>query len=130
LEFAIARQFKSPSFAPDPAVADLWEPINLELSNVLGRTPEVFALTSYDALWMMVLSYLLADDPQDHVQFQSSFEELTEYYNGITGRTTLDENGDRKFASFNFWGVRKTGNSYDWQILGYYRNVDDQLFIF
>lgn len=129
-EFAIQQSFKSPSFAPDPSVIDLWNPVNDKLTTQLGRTPEVFALTSYDAVWMMVLSYMQAENPDDLTQFKSSLEHLTQYYNGITGRTTLDANGDRKYASFNFWGVEKQGSEYEWKSFGYYRNADGLLLIY
>jgi branched-chain amino acid transport system substrate-binding protein len=129
-QFAIDQHFLSPSFAPDPSVSDLWNPINETLTTTLGRTPEVFALTTYDAVWLMVLSFVLNEDPGNFGQFKSSFEHLTQYYNGITGRTTLDENGDRKYASFNFWGIERTGGNYDWKSFGTYRNSDGQLIIY
>ena len=128
--FATERHFLSPSFAPDPSVMDLWSPVNDELISTLGRTPEVFALTTYDAVWIMVLSHIAAQHPEDIEQFKSSLENLTQYYNGITGRTTLDENGDRKFASFNFWGIEQSAGDFDWKSFGSYRNADGQLIIY
>jgi branched-chain amino acid transport system substrate-binding protein len=128
--FAQEQEMRCPAFAPDPASADLWEPIAAQLAATLGRTPEVYALTSYDALWVMTLSYMLCNDPDDLAQFKASFAQLTSYYNGITGRMTLDAAGDRKYASYNFWGIEQIGNMYDWKSFGYYSNVNGQLVIY
>ena len=128
--FALAQNFRAPSFAPDPSGYDRWGPVNDKLTLTLGRTPEIFALTTYDAVWMMVLAHVLAQDPADLAEFKSSLEHLTGYYNGITGRTTLDENGDRKYASFNFWGIEQSAGEYAWKSYGYYRNSDGQLVLF
>jgi len=127
--FATEQKLLCPSFAPDPSVEDLWGPIESELIALLGRTPETYALTSYDALWVITMSYLLSEQPEDIDQFKTSLEEVTMYYNGITGRTTLDTYGDRKFASFNFWGIDQDGSTFDWKSYGFYNNATGQLVI-
>jgi branched-chain amino acid transport system substrate-binding protein len=129
-EFARAQHFRSPSFAPDSSIVDKWGPVNQEIRSVIGREPEVFALTTYDAVWVMGLSYAQALNPHDLNQFKSSLEHLAGFYNGITGTTTLDENGDRKFASFNFWGIDNSGSQYVWKSLGYYNHEDGEVVIF
>lgn len=129
-DFARAQKFRSPSFAPDSSRINTWEPINAEIASVIGREPEVFALTSYDAVWIMALSYLQALNPHDFEQFKGSLEHLLGYYNGITGRTAIDVNGDRKYASFNFWGIDLSGSQNVWRSFGYYNNLDGRLVIY
>lgn len=129
-DFARAQNFRSPSFAPDSSVVNKWGPVNEEIRSVIGREPEVFALITYDAVWIMGLSYAQAYDPNDLNQFESSLEHLTGFYNGITGKMTLDENGDRKFASFNFWGIDVSGSQNVWRSFGYYNNLDGELVIY
>src|SRR5688500_1654977 len=129
-DFAHAQNFRAPSFAPDSASINKWEPINAEIASVIGREPEVFALTTYDAVWIMALSYLQALEPYDYAQFKGSLEHLMNHYAGITGKTAIDENGDRKFASFNFWGVDSAGSQNVWKTFGYYNNADGRLVIY
>ena len=129
-DFAHAQNFRAPSFAPDSASIAKWEPINAEIASVIGREPEVFALTTYDAVWIMALSYLQALDPYDYAQFKGSLEHLMNHYAGITGRTAIDVNGDRKYASFNFWGVDSSGSQNVWKSFGYYNNLDGRLVIY
>ncbi len=129
-DFARAQRFRSPSFAPDSANVSKWGPVNDELISTLGRKPEVFALTTYDAIWVMAGAYLLAHDHNDLRQFKSSLEDFTGYFDGITGKLTLDNNGDRKYASFNFWGIASSGGNDIWKSFGSYNNADGQLIIY
>lgn len=129
-EFARAHNFRSPSFAPDSSAVDKWGPVSVEITSIINREPEVFALTTYDALWIMALTYVQTLDPDNLQQFRLALDHLTGYYNGITGPVRLDDNGDRKFASFNFWGIDSTGSQNEWKSFGYYNNADGELIIY
>ena len=44
-------------------------------------------------------------------------------YNGITGNTTLNQFGDRKYGDYDFWGVRNSESTHDsfiWKRVGKY----------
>ena len=44
-------------------------------------------------------------------------------YNGITGKTTLNQFGDRKYGDYDFWAVRSSENTDDsfiWKRIGKY----------
>lgn len=127
--YAQQHALRCPAFAPDPALMDRWGPIEDALANVLGRTPEIYALTTYDAVWAMAMAYLLCPDPDDIVKFKISFEALAETYEGITGRIALDAAGDRQYAAFNFWGVEMDGGEYTWKSFGHYNNATGELVI-
>lgn len=128
--FALQQKFRCPSFAPDPAAADLWQPVDQQLANQLGRQPEVFSLTSYDAVWLLVMAYRACADPSDIQQFTSILTQLAQNYYGITGRCAFDAAGDRKFASFEFWGIALPGSEYTWKAFGHYTNTTGQLVIY
>ena len=40
---------------------------------------------------------------------------ISDSYNGITGNTKLNQNGDRKYGDYDFWAVAKNSenNTYD-----------------
>ena len=128
-QFAMQQSFRCPSFAPDPSAADLWEPIQDQLVSELGRAPEVFALTSYDAVWLMTEAYRNGPASPTAQSFRAALEQAAQYHYGITGRTAFDPAGDRKYAYFNFWGLSKTGAGYEWKAQGHYDNASGQLVI-
>lgn len=125
--FALGQSFRCPSFAPDPAAEDLWGPINRQLADQLGRSPEVFALTTYDAVWLIAQAYRDCPEPSNTQSFNTSLRKVAENYYGITGRLTFDAAGDRKFASFNFWGLSQEGGAFTWDTFGSYDNASGRL---
>jgi branched-chain amino acid transport system substrate-binding protein len=123
-DFARQRSLRCPSFAPDPAASDLWEPVSDQLTAELGRSPEIYALTAYDAVWLMALAYSGLPDHSNSENFKSVLEEVAKYHYGITGRLTFDAAGDRKHSSFNFWGLWHSDNSYHWKSYGQFSNAN------
>jgi hypothetical protein len=48
---------------------------------------------------------------------------IADSYKGITGNTSLNEFGDRKYGDYDFWAVRdsqNTHNSFIWKRVGKY----------
>jgi hypothetical protein len=48
---------------------------------------------------------------------------IADSYNGITGTTILNQNGDRKYGDYDFWAVRNSGSNHDsfaWKRIGKY----------
>lgn len=128
--FALQQQFICAVFGPDPAASDLWTPIVQQLTSGLGRSPEVYALTAYDAVWLYVQAYNECAHPSDIGLFKATLVEVAQRYFGITGRTTFDAAGDRKFASFEFWGLAFDDPDYGWKAIGHYNNADGTLVIY
>ena len=125
-KFAAQQSFRAPAFANDPAGMDLLEPVYQQLSVQLRRSPEIYALTTYDAVWLMALAFRDNQDPNDLASFRTTLEQEGKYHYGITGRTTFDEAGDRKHASFAFWGISDSGG-FEWENNGHYFNSTGQL---
>ena len=128
--FALQQRFTCPVFGPDPSAADLWTPISQQLTSELGRSPEVYALTAYDAIWLYAQAYNECGDPSDTSLFKATLVEVARRYFGITGRTTFDDAGDRRFASFEFWGLSFDDADYDWKAIGHYNNADGTLVVY
>lgn len=126
-QFALQQGLRCPSFAPDPAAMDSWEPIEQQLASQLGRAPEVFALTSYDAVWLMTQAYRDCASPSNPQSFRAALGQAAKYHYGITGRTAFDEAGDRKYAFFEFWGLSQDNGGFEWESFGHYDNSSGQL---
>lgn len=128
--FAKQQQMLCPGFAPDQAATDLWKPIEQALFAQLGRQPEVLALTTYDAVWLLLSAYRESPEPLDIEQLKDKLVQVASQYYGITGRLAFDSAGDRKFAAFEFWGIAEPGANYVWKAFGHYTNATGQLIIY
>ncbi len=117
-EFAIATRFIAPNFAlPENARAS-WEPLSNEIESRTGLSVSAFALAAYDALWVTALTLESERSPtRDFSKFKSLFVEKAKIHFGATGPTQLNQNGDRSIAAFGFWGIKKIGNSYQWELV-------------
>jgi ABC-type branched-subunit amino acid transport system substrate-binding protein len=118
--FAMQQAFRSPSFAPDPAAADLWEPFSARLEASLGREPEVYALTTQDALWLMAQARLEQNGKTDIDSFKSALVRVAAHRFGITGRLVFDAYGDREQSTYDFWGLTDNGSAREWKSVGRY----------
>ncbi|HUR31624.1 MAG TPA: ABC transporter substrate-binding protein [Saprospiraceae bacterium] len=128
--FAYQQSLRCPIFAPDAAAKDLWQPIVDKLVSQLGRAPESYALTSYDAVWLMALAYKDSSDPDDLASFKTSLTQTAGIFYGITGRTAFNAAGDRKFATLGLLGLSFDNNMYSWKEYGNYSNSSGQLVIY
>ena len=51
---------------------------------------------------------------------KNAFTRIANSYSGITGNTSLDRNGDRKYGDYEYWTVieDKNSGSYKWTTIG------------
>lgn len=105
----------------------LAESIRLAVSE---QTQEAFipdALFAYDALGLLANAIEQLDDPLDAGELRDKLVDLSGSYEGATGWTLLDENGDRKYYHYDVWQVQPAQPSaqtpYEWElIMKYTRN--------
>ncbi|MDD4249712.1 MAG: amino acid ABC transporter substrate-binding protein, partial [Methanosarcina sp.] len=83
----------------------------------LGRLPESYALTAYDALWIAAFVNLDAI-PDNDESLKMAMNTITDTYFGINGWTKLNENGDRKYWDYDIWTVAEENGSYKWELYG------------
>jgi ABC-type branched-subunit amino acid transport system substrate-binding protein len=50
-------------------------------------------------------------DPSNVEQLKNAFTRIPNSYSGITGKTSLDQNGDRKYGDYEYWVVRGDKNN-------------------
>jgi branched-chain amino acid transport system substrate-binding protein len=89
-------------------------PIQVQIQERIGRTPESDALAAYDTLWVATLACLAAGDADDAANLKKALVRTADLYFGATGWTGLNEAGDRAFGDYDFWTIEKVNEDYEW----------------
>jgi branched-chain amino acid transport system substrate-binding protein len=119
-EFAQSAVYPNPIFGLDASLENKWGPITEKIKKRAGVQPNAFALAVYDAVWVVAKTYLAAKDPKNVESFNAAFVDEANSFMGITESTALNAAGDRKVANFDFWGVRKEGDTFLWKKVATY----------
>src|SRR5213082_1352289 len=126
--FAASAYYPNPTFGLDDALQNLWQPVANAIEARTGITPDAFALSAYDALFVVEQALRDAGNLKDFAGFKAAFVNAANAYSGVTGSTALDSAGDRLNADFDFWAVRLTNGNYSWARIGAYTNGTLTLF--
>lgn len=78
---------------------------------------------AYDALWVAAFAHFLAGTDATPEQLYRAFEEAARWHFGASGWTALNEAGDRKLGSYDFWTVEGKGRSHQWSVVGEYQFI-------
>jgi len=120
--FAASVGYPNPIFGLPDALRHRWQPIADAVEARTGITPDAFALSTYDALFVVNLALVHANPQKNFGNFKAAFIEEADHYRGITGSTALDAAGDRLSGDFDFWAVRLRNGSYTWVRVATYSN--------
>ena len=119
---------------PIPCAGDL-EELNQQLLAACqadeartGITADAFALSAYDALFVVQNALVHANPQKKFANFKEAFVNEADHFNGVTGSTALDPAGDRENGDFDFWAVRLQGATATWVRIGTYNNGGITLF--
>jgi branched-chain amino acid transport system substrate-binding protein len=126
--FADSVGYPNPIFGLDDALQNEWQPIADEIEARTGITPDAFALSGYDALFVVQRALEDVGDLRDFPAFKAAFVDEASAYEGVTGSTALDAAGDRLKRDFDFWAVEPQGGDHSWVRIGTY--IDGVLTIF
>lgn len=126
--FAASVDYPNPIFGLDDALKNLWQPIVDAVQARTGLVPDAFALSAYDALFVVQRALRDVGDLKNFARFKSAFVAEANSYSGITGSTALDAAGDRLNADFDFWAIRLVNGSYEWVRVAAYANGTITLF--
>src|SRR3989440_2737221 len=126
--FAASAGYPNPTFGLPDALQSLWQPVANAIEARTGITADAFALSAYDALFVVERALQDAGNLKDFAGFKAAFVNAANAYSGVTGSTALDGAGDRLNADFDFWAIRLTNGSYDWARIGTYTNGTLTLF--
>ena len=126
--FAVSAGYPNPTFGLPDALQSLWQPVANAIEARTGITADAFALSAYDALFVVEQALQDAGNLKDFAGFKAAFVNAANTYSGVTGSTALDGAGDRLNADFDFWVVRLTNGNYGWARIGSYTNGTLTLF--
>jgi ABC-type branched-subunit amino acid transport system substrate-binding protein len=119
-EFAINTNFLNPIYGLD--ATDSFKKLEARIVEEIGRVPTSYAQVTYDEFWVAALTLkdVIALQQDDIGSLREAFINTANSYVGVTGRTELNDAGDRKFGSYDFWAVRpvyedlKNKASFEW----------------
>ena len=120
--FAASAYYPNPTFGLDDALQNLWQPIADAIETRTGIPADAFALSAYDALFVVERALRVTGNLKDFASFKSAFADAANNYSGVTGSTALDAAGDRLSADFDFWAVRQVSGTFSWIRIGAYTN--------
>jgi branched-chain amino acid transport system substrate-binding protein len=126
--FAANTGYPNPIFGLDDALQNEWQPLADAIEASTGITPDAFALSAYDALFVVQRALEDVGDLRNFAAFKAAFVDEADSYEGVTGSTALDAAGDRLKRDFDFWAVRSQGGGYGWVRIGTY--IDGVLTLF
>jgi len=120
LEFSTSVQFTTVQVAVTKN--PIYERVQAHLTEQLGRTPNTFVHSSYDAVWIIGLS-MLQTQSTDVSIIKAVIPDIAEHYYGAIGSTKLNEAGDLAQADYEVWGIRGG----EWVLLGKYTQSTDSV---
>ena len=120
--FAIHSRYPNPIFGLPDALRNRWQPIADAIEARTGITADAFALSAYDALFVVQNVLVHANPQKNFGNFKAAFVNEADHFNGVTGSTALDAAGDRENGDFDFWAVRLQGATATWVRIGSYNN--------
>jgi branched-chain amino acid transport system substrate-binding protein len=120
--FAIHSGYPNPIFGLPDGLRNRWQPIADAIEARTGITADAFALSTYDALFVVNNALVHAEPETNFGEFKAAFVDECGHYHGITGSTALDAAGDRQNGDFDFWAVRRRHGNPTWVRVGTYNN--------
>ena len=117
--FAAATNVRAPIYGYEEE-NDRYQAVESRIERQLGRLPETYALSAYDALWIATFVDLDAITDNDE-SVKMAMNTLTDTYFGVTGWTKLDENGDRDHWDYDIWTVTEDNEGYQWKLAARYQ---------
>lgn len=126
--FTAKTGFIAPIFSGEDD-RQLFKDVSNSIRNAAGSEPNAYAVTAYDALWIATEAELLTGNGSIS-QLKVAFEQIANSYCGATGRTMLNQAGDRDFADYSLLEVKETDGKYVWKKVGqFYSDNDERGFV-
>lgn len=118
--FAIRVGYPNPVFGMDEGARDIWEPLVARIRSRTHLEPDAFALTVYDAVWVVARGYVASGATLNIEQLKHAFTTAASTHFGATGWLVLNAAGDRKYGDFDFWAVRDVDGAPGWTRVAQY----------
>jgi branched-chain amino acid transport system substrate-binding protein len=104
-EFAVKTNFMNPIYGLNST--DSFKKLETRIIEDIGRVPTSYAEVTYDEFWIIALTLKDINVSKNHEigHLRESLINTSNFFIGVTGRTELNEAGDRKYGSYDFWAV-------------------------
>jgi branched-chain amino acid transport system substrate-binding protein len=127
-DFAIKADYPCPIFGLDNNASEKWLPVKRAVQDITGIEPDAFALSAYDAMWLIVISQTMNNFSKDINKIKSSLIQSASNYYGLTGWTHFNAAGDRQFGNFDYWIVKKNDDgTYSWVKVDSYNGMSGDI---
>jgi branched-chain amino acid transport system substrate-binding protein len=105
-EFAVKTNFLSPIYGVE--ASDSFKELEERIVEEIDRVPRSYAEVIYDEFWVaaLTLSNYNGTHKDDIGSLREAFINTTNSYIGVTGRTELNDAGDKKYGSYDFWAIQ------------------------
>jgi branched-chain amino acid transport system substrate-binding protein len=112
-EFAVKTNFLSPIYGVE--ASDSFKELEERIVEEIDRVPRSYAEVIYDEFWVaaLTLSNYNGTHKDDIGSLREAFINTTNSYIGVTGRTELNDAGDKKYGSYDFWAIRPLSKDVD-----------------
>jgi branched-chain amino acid transport system substrate-binding protein len=120
--FAANAGYPNPSFGLKDSLAPKWRPVSNAIRKRTGIAPDAFAVSVYDALFVVSDALRKTNGVRNFSRFKAAFLRQSRHFSGVTGSTALDAGGDRRSSDFDFWAVRSVNGSTVWVRTGTYHD--------
>jgi branched-chain amino acid transport system substrate-binding protein len=121
--FAVKTNFTTPIFGVENDNDERLKHVEAQIHEQIERTPRSYASVAYDTLWVAALAENYTNATPDVNYLKNTLLKIADSYNGITGNTTLNQFGDRKYGDYDFWTVQDSEGTHDsfiWKSIGKY----------
>jgi branched-chain amino acid transport system substrate-binding protein len=113
--FAASVGYPNPILGLADAAARRSRKLVRRIETRLGRTPDAFALSAYDAFQVAVRASARPAAARDPDRLRRALVALGDGYRGVSGRVALNAAGDRSYGSYDFWSVCTSGTARAWK---------------
>jgi branched-chain amino acid transport system substrate-binding protein len=121
--FAYTHGLPCPIFGLDEAAKNIWQPLKNRIESQIAQTPDAYAFTAYDAVWVLTKAYRSAGKNPSCDMLKEVFMNEAGSYFGASGNTMLDVNGDRAVGNYDFWAVKSDSAGYSWKRIARYNSL-------
>jgi branched-chain amino acid transport system substrate-binding protein len=132
--FAVKTSFANPIYAVDDDKNRRFIEVNRHITEEIGHSHRSYAELAYDALWVAALTYDKVVGANQKTTDHNNINVLSKTllrvagsYHGITGKTLLNNAGDRISGSYDCWSITREnddiGSEYEWKRIETFRDI-------
>lgn len=124
---AVSTKLECPIMGYDYDYKDRYTPFIERLIVKIGREPDSYATSIYDALFAAGLTLSRSSDTISTDKIKKELRTVLDSYIGLNGKVQLDENDDRINMVYDFMTLKLSDDIYKWFVSAKYDPETDEL---